>query len=340
MGKSLNNIFLIFIFLLFTIYPYGGNCSSKTLSILKKRIYGSERALSHLRDKINGIEEKLGNKNEKYIKVLGKKSEVEGPLFEVQAGLSVLEEKLKQSHGIVQSLMEKNLVNSFQENRELENLITQEVLMGKFKEEFKKLDREIDMAQTLQRKLKGLKVLFDSYKIEEEKISDSLDDLERKKRGLNKSYVGQLKKRDNLQIKYMTLQKELIKESGIKMKFRSPLGKYESFHFENKGITYKFSEGSKLFAARGGRVVHAGRLASYGNIVMMDHGSDIRSIILGDFDFHVENGAVLKKGEVLGKTKKVAHDVKGTLYFEVRKNDDIQNTTLLMNENFVTRIGN
>ncbi|MCY4523380.1 MAG: peptidoglycan DD-metalloendopeptidase family protein, partial [Halobacteriovoraceae bacterium] len=78
--------------------------------------------------------------------------------------------------------------------------------------------------------------------------------------------------------------------------------------------------------------VYSGELASYGNIVMIDHGKGTRSVILGDFDPMVKKGMDVAKGDGLGKTKKIQKDGFGNIYFEVRKDDNIQNTILLMNK--------
>jgi murein DD-endopeptidase MepM/ murein hydrolase activator NlpD len=72
---------------------------------------------------------------------------------------------------------------------------------------------------------------------------------------------------------------------------------------------------------------------------MIDHGKDVRSVILGQFDYLVKNGDVVKDSQLIGYTK--ARNATGLgdgkIYFEVRKNNLAQNTYLLLDKKSLAR---
>ena len=64
--------------------------------------------------------------------------------------------------------------------------------------------------------------------------------------------------------------------------------------------------------------MYQGTLSNFGNVVMIDHGKETRSIILGKFIPKLSKGAVVKAGDVVGYTRD-SRNQEEKLYFEVRK---------------------
>ena len=106
--------------------------------------------------------------------------------------------------------------------------------------------------------------------------------------------------------------------------------------YGKKGVTYKFNSRQLVKTSRGGKVIHTGSLSTYGNVVMVDHGNEVKSIYLGQFLPSVKKGQSVVPGESLGKTFDVAKN-EGKLYFEVRKKNKAQNTILLLDKNIATK---
>ena len=90
-------------------------------------------------------------------------------------------------------------------------------------------------------------------------------------------------------------------------------------------------------AVGGGKVVFAGDLASYGQVLLIDHGSDLRTVLLGKMDIKVKKNDTVKDGDILAYTQ---NDTKTdqNLYFEVRKKNTAQNTILWLDQNGVSKI--
>jgi len=62
---------------------------------------------------------------------------------------------------------------------------------------------------------------------------------------------------------------------------------------------------------------------------MIDHGKDIRSVILGDINLKVKKGDLLDANGLVGYTN-VDLGLTKSLYYEIRKNNKAQNTMKLI----------
>ena len=106
------------------------------------------------------------------------------------------------------------------------------------------------------------------------------------------------------------------------LKFSSPLASFSQALASEKGVTYKFEKLQPIRAPRQGRVIYNGELANYGKVLMIDHGNDIRSVMLGKFQSNLEKNATVNAGDILGHTDERTD----SLYFEVRKKNIAQKT--------------
>ena len=90
-------------------------------------------------------------------------------------------------------------------------------------------------------------------------------------------------------------------------------------------------------AVGGGKVVFAGDLASYGQVVLIDHGNDLRTVLLGRMDIKVKKNDSVNDGDILAYTQNDSKEDQN-LYFEVRKKNTAQNTILWLESNGVSKI--
>jgi septal ring factor EnvC (AmiA/AmiB activator) len=67
---------------------------------------------------------------------------------------------------------------------------------------------------------------------------------------------------------------------------------------------------------------------------MIEHGKGVKSILLGDFLARVKKGNSIKQGENIGYTKLI-NKTQGTVYFEVRKKNTVQNTVFLLDKKYL-----
>ncbi len=76
-----------------------------------------------------------------------------------------------------------------------------------------------------------------------------------------------------------------------------------------RGITLRTVAGHNAVAPRGGRVVHAGRFRSYGEVVIIDHGGGWTSTITGLAALAVRTGMQVEAGRTIGRTGELPVDV-------------------------------
>jgi septal ring factor EnvC (AmiA/AmiB activator) len=116
--------------------------------------------------------------------------------------------------------------------------------------------------------------------------------------------------------------------------FQSPLAQAMGMDYQKKGVTFNFQGKNEVHAPKAGKVVYTGSLASYGNVLMIDHGNDTRTVLLGQFDYSVKNGESIQASQIVGYTNPRGSNGlgDGKIYFEVRKNNLAQNTYLLLDK--------
>jgi septal ring factor EnvC (AmiA/AmiB activator) len=86
-----------------------------------------------------------------------------------------------------------------------------------------------------------------------------------------------------------------------------------------------------------GKIVFAGDLASFGQVVMVDHGNELRTVLLVKMSIKVKKNDTVKSGDVLAYTINDSKEAQN-LYFEVRKKNTAQNTILWLEQNGVSKI--
>lgn len=121
--------------------------------------------------------------------------------------------------------------------------------------------------------------------------------------------------------------------------YRAPIFVNQGIEYKQKGVTFKFQGKNEVLATKSGKIAYVGSLANYGNVVMIDHGNDTRTVLLGQFDSSVKNGDVVKDSQIIGYTnpRSVNGLGDGKIYFEVRKNNLAQNTYLLLDKKTIEK---
>ena len=98
----------------------------------------------------------------------------------------------------------------------------------------------------------------------------------------------------------------------------SPIDDYIELKKNKEAIVYKYKNAAAVNAPSAGKIVYTGELANYGNLIMIDHGNDVKSVILADMLIKVKKGDSVKKAQVLAYTVSDPGMVK-SLHYEIRK---------------------
>ena len=85
----------------------------------------------------------------------------------------------------------------------------------------------------------------------------------------------------------------------------------------SKGIEIGADEGAEAVAIHEGTVAFAGTFSGFGNLVILDHGSQTFSLYGDLLEIAVKKGARVDRGQVVGSVGPTASGAAG-LYFELR----------------------
>lgn len=212
-----------------------------------------------------------------------------------------------------------------------------------------KLKFEQEELQSFADKVASFEIKLDKLKKEEESLEGVILDLEEtKKEVFNKYQMASQKKeelekkveQDKVRVKLSAIKKE-FNPPAIPLKkaeriFKRPIDQYISMTPSAKGVTYKYDSIQPVKAVANGKVMYAGDLAAYGQVLLIDHGNDLRTVFLGKMNIRVKKNDSVKTDDILGYTYK--DTTPQNLYFEVRKENTAQNTILWLEGEGVSKI--
>lgn len=90
----------------------------------------------------------------------------------------------------------------------------------------------------------------------------------------------------------------------------------------HEGIDIAAPEGTPILAAQDGRVLYAGAgIRGYGNFIMIRHAGDLVTIYAHNRRNHVEEGQMVRQGEVIGEVGRSGRATGYHLHFEVRRRE-------------------
>lgn len=98
-------------------------------------------------------------------------------------------------------------------------------------------------------------------------------------------------------------------------------GEHDDSGTESQGLTFAVESSARIVAPARGRVMFAGPFRGYGQIVILEHESDIHSMISGFSRIDVSVGQKIAQGEPLGLASNGPGE-KSDVYFELRDHGD------------------
>ena len=100
---------------------------------------------------------------------------------------------------------------------------------------------------------------------------------------------------------------------------RKRVKEYDSYIVYN-GINVKAIKGTHVKAVFDGKILFAGELEGYGNLVIVGHGNKYHSLYGHLDDINVSVNEVVKTGEIIGLSGDSGSLEGEVLYFELRRN--------------------
>lgn len=92
-----------------------------------------------------------------------------------------------------------------------------------------------------------------------------------------------------------------------------------------EGIEISAPEGTPVCAANSGEVIYNGSLKGYGNVLIIKHNNDFKTVYAYNHDNLVTEGREVTKGETIATVGKSSRTNHACLHFQVRKKDEPRN---------------
>ncbi len=312
-----------------------------SISILKDRISNQESKINVLAAEIRDLDERISTNNEHYLKRIREIEEMESKIDILRGNLSKSADDVSSEYAHSKKAFDMYLleVSDNENDNQLEhNLVYGELL----KKKLSSLKEAHENSQGLLSSINSYDQMLLEKRKNEESIYGLIIDLEKQKKNISQKY---LTLKESKGLSDTLLEKALIKRKARKKTTKKisrgksisselikqfdiglPLDSFEKISNDKKGITFKFKKTLPVKSPGTGKIVYAGELASYGKVIMVDHGNDVRSVLLGDIVVKVSKGDFIKGGDIIGYTIS-DQAVQNTLYFEIRKKNIAQNTS-------------
>lgn len=89
----------------------------------------------------------------------------------------------------------------------------------------------------------------------------------------------------------------------------------------HEGVDLAASKGTAIFSAEAGRVIHSGRLGSYGLVVIVKHAGSYRTVYAHASRLLVKKGAFVERGQKIAEVGSTGRSTGPHLHFEIRRSE-------------------
>lgn len=93
----------------------------------------------------------------------------------------------------------------------------------------------------------------------------------------------------------------------------------------HEGIDIAAKKGTPIFSAESGRVIHSGRLGSYGKVVIVKHAGRFRSVYAHASKLLVRKGEFVERGQKIAEVGSTGRSTGPHVHFEIRRSETPQN---------------
>jgi murein DD-endopeptidase MepM/ murein hydrolase activator NlpD len=341
---------------------YGSVDPAVNVFELKHKIDEQSKQLQILAREMGQVESNLAFSNKKYSKLSTERAKLEEEIVVAKKNADLDNENLKKNVNETKNILMGVLLNKMEKEETPSNLLSKKILVESLQRRLIELDGLVKSNKiVMEEVLKISERLKDSQSTEKDLVA-IMHDLDIRKKSLIETIDIENKKKESISQQFTELKNKtaMERESSRKMlrrkelapiqiteeikvaavaqsiegEFNSPLAMHQDIEYQKKGVTFTFQGKNEVRASKAGKIVYTGALANYGNVIMIDHGKEVRSVILGQFDYVVKNGDLVKDAELIGYTKTRSNKglADGKIYFEVRKNNLAQNTYLLLDK--------
>ncbi|MDC0253599.1 M23 family metallopeptidase [Bacteriovoracales bacterium] len=298
----------------------------------KNKLLAQEKKIISLKKTFINLEKSLGKNNKSFSKIEKEKNSLENSMFFLRSELDKNELLLKNKIFKTRRMFSDFILHSFEKDQDFEFLIQKEFYSSSLKKNMTEIQLNIDFNLRLKKEIKNLISKFKNYEKVQKNLMNLLVTMERERKQVKGKYNFLMRTKKKLESKYKRFGKS-IKRPFYSGKLRLPLTKYFKIKYKEKGITFFYNKKGPVFSSEKGKVVYSGQLSTYGEVIIIDHGHETKTVLLGKFLSLPEKGTRVKKGQIISYLDSKNKIRK--LYFEVRKMGKVQNTMRFLNKKLI-----
>ncbi len=297
--------------------------------------------------RLSTLEKEIGSKNNLYLSSIEQIKQFEADVGMYKEALKKkrleVEEAQKENKRILQSYLlesESDTTEAWQRKVHLELLKQAQI---------KLLSRQTELT-SFETKVTEFDEKLSELRKNEEELAQVLAELEERKKVAMETYLAKVEKKKKIESKVQKRKlhqriaavKKKMSDAPVVMTkpdrlFSRPVDDYLTVTKSKKGVTFKYQATQPVKAVGAGKVVYAGDLSAYGQVVLIDHGNDLRTVLLGKMNIKVKKNDTVASGDILAYTVNDSKEAQN-LYFEVRKKNTAQNTILWLDQSGVSKI--
>tara|TARA_Y100001954_G_scaffold48509_1_gene51096 strand:+ start:2682 stop:3701 length:1020 start_codon:yes stop_codon:yes gene_type:complete len=319
-------------FLVITISCLGFSNAGKAknkINNVRNKLYKQKSEIDYLKIKFKNLKNSLDDNNKNFLKIQKKKAYIEASLSKLKNELDGNEKILKEKIVDVRKNFSSYILSELENNQDLEFLLKKRDSHIELKKKMEEINKDISFNINLKNEIKDLISKFGQYDKKQNDLISILVSLEKEKKEVKGKYRSILKKKSVLKIKLNQLKN---KGSILLGKLTIPIKNYYKLKPKSKGINFFYKKEGVLLSPGKGRIIYSGKLSTYGDVIIIDHGHKVNTVLLGEFSNVLKKGNDVKKGQNIGLLKKSLKN--SSLYFEVREKGKVKNVmAFLKNKN-------
>ncbi len=326
--------------LLISVSSYGAINKAPDLSRARSEVMQMGARLSTL-------EKEIGSKNNLYLSSITQIKQFEGDINAYRLRLIEIRKDVTECREENKKILKSYLMEAENEATEPWQRRVHLNLLKKAQDKLKNSETEL---VSFENKVVEFETKLNELRKNEEELALVIKELEGRKKVAMEKYLSQVKEkrtaetrdtRKKITERLKIVKKEFSQAPIVELRadrvFPYPVEDFVARTSSPKGVTFKYQSIQPVKAVGDGKIVFAGDLASYGQVVLIDHGNDLRTVLLGKMSIKVKKNDDVKSGDVLAYTVNDSKEAQN-LYFEVRKKNTAQNTILWLEPNGVSKI--
>lgn len=323
--------------------------TAQKIKKMKTQLSEKEKRVVNIKAKIGELESQLGENNNQYVQVIRIRRSIETDIFHMKEQLEDNLKKLKMSIQESRSIVNGVILSRLEQQNSAAAIYTERIVLERLQYKINELETSYREQEALKNEISQLEQRYYEYSSIESDLAELVIALEQQRDVVTGEYIGLNRQKKEMGGEYERLKTKVFLSDNQEViharnlvggiSFAGPLRHFSALEHQDRGVTFRFEGAKEILNTAEGRVAYIGTLSTYGNVLMVDHGNDTRSVFLGDFHSQVEVGQTVAKGDIIARASSDNNRRSNELYFEVRKSNIVQNTILLLDrEHLLTSV--